>query len=72
MAERSPDFQFQEIKELKDNSENQKEKKYIDSAKLCTSFAKSKDFESNLLAYEGETKTGRTFSGSIRDVWKLY
>ena len=53
MAERFPDFQVEEIQELKENSENQNTKKRTFTwLNVWTSWAERKNFETNLLAYE--------------------
>ena len=53
MAERFPDFQVEKIQELKENSENQNTKKSMSTwLNVCTSWAESKNFETNLLSYE--------------------
>ena len=53
MAERFPDFQVEEIQELKENSENQNTKKRtLTWLNVWTSWAESKNFETNLLAYK--------------------
>ena len=55
MVERYPDFQVQEIQELEQNSENQNKKKSTTTwLNVWTSWAKSKNFETNLLSYEGK------------------
>ena len=55
MAERFPDFQVEEIQELKENSENQKTKKStLTWLNVWTSWAESKNFETNLLSYEAK------------------
>ena len=55
MAETSQDFQIQEIQELKENSESQKSKESISTWRnVWTSCTKSKDFETNLAAYEAK------------------
>ena len=51
MAQTFPEFEIQEIQELKENSENQNTKK---STLFWTSWAKNKNFETNLLAYEAK------------------
>ena len=52
MAERFPDFQVKEIQELKQNSENQNTKK--STTTWLNVWTKSKNFETNLLSYEGK------------------
>ena len=55
MAERFPDFQVEEIQELKQNSENQSAKKSATTwLNVWTSWAESKNFETNLLSYESK------------------
>ena len=55
MAERFPDFQVEEIQELKENSENQNTKKSTSTwLNVWTSWAESKNFETNLLSYEAK------------------
>ena len=55
MAERFPDFQVEEIQELKENSENQNMKKSTSTwLNVWTSWAESKNFGTNLLSYEGK------------------
>ena len=55
MAERFQDFQVEEIQELKQNSENQSAKKSATTwLNVWTSWAESKNFETNLLSYEGK------------------
>ena len=55
MAERFPDFEVEEIQELKENSENQNMKKSTSTwLNVWTSWAESKNFETNLLAYEAK------------------
>ena len=48
MAQTFPEFEIQEIQELKENSENQNTKK------STLFWAKNKNFETNLLAYEAK------------------
>ena len=50
MAERFPDFQVEEIQELNQN----KKKSTTTLLNVWTSWAKSKNFETNLLSYEGK------------------
>ena len=51
MAERFPDFQVEEIQELKENSENQNTKISTSTwLNVLTSWAESKNFETNLLS----------------------
>jgi len=51
MAERFPDFQVEEIQELKQNSENQNTKKSTTTwLNVWTSSTESKNFETNLLS----------------------
>ncbi|CAH3149708.1 unnamed protein product, partial [Porites lobata] len=55
MAERFPDFRVEEIQELKENSENQNTKKSTSTwLNVWTSWAESKNFETNLLSYEAK------------------
>ena len=55
MAERFPDFQVEEIQELKENSEHQNTKKSTSTwLNTWTSWAESKNFETNLLSYEAK------------------
>ena len=55
MAERFPDFQVEEIQEPKENSENQNTKKSTSTwLNVWTSWAESKNFETNLLSYEAK------------------
>ena len=57
MVERFPDFQVEEIHELKENSGNQNKKKSISTwLNVCTSWAESKNFETYLLSYEAKSK----------------
>ena len=57
MAERFPDFQVEEIQELKENSENQNTKKSTSTwLNVWTSWDESKNFETNLLSYEAKPK----------------
>ena len=58
MPERFRDFQVEEIEELKENSGNQNTKKSTSTwLNVWTSWAKSKNFESNLLSYEADGVT---------------
>ena len=68
MAESFPDFQVEEIQELKQNSENQNTKKSTTWLNVWTSWAESKNFETNLLSYEGKQldETLRKFVAEIR------
>ena len=69
MAERFPDFQVEEIQELKENSENQNTKKSISTwLNVWTSWAESKNFENNLLSYEPKQldETLQKFFAEIR------
>ena len=69
MAERFPDFQVEEIQELKQNSENQNKKKSTTTwLNVWTSWAESKNFETNLLSYEGKQldETSQKFFAEIR------
>ena len=69
MAERFPDFQVEEIQELKDNSENQNTKKSTSTwLNVWTSWAESKNFETNLLSYEAKQldETLQKFFAEIR------
>ena len=70
MVERFPDFEVEEIQELKENSENQNTKKKSTSTWLnvWTSWAESKNFETNLLAYEAKQldETLQKFFAEIR------
>ena len=69
MAERFPDFQVEEIQELKQNSENQKTKKSTTTwLNVWTNWAESKNFETNLLSYEGKQldETLQKFFAEIR------
>ena len=55
MAERFPDFQVEEIQELKENSENQNTKKSTSTwLNVWISWAESKNFGTNLLSYEAK------------------
>ena len=55
MAKRFPNFQVEEIQERKQNSENQNTKKSTTTwLNVWTSWAESKNFETNLLSYEGK------------------
>ena len=57
MAERFPDFQVEEIQELKENSKNQNTKKSTSTwPNVWTISAESKNFETNLLSYEAKPK----------------
>ena len=57
MAQRFPDFQVQEIQELKENSENQNKKKSTSTwLNVWTTWAESKNFETDLLSYEAKPK----------------
>ena len=48
-------FWNQEIKELKENSENQNTEKSTSTwLNVCTSLAENKNFETNLLAYQAK------------------
>ena len=70
MAERFPDFQVEEIQELKENSENQNTKKSTSTwLKVWTSWAESKNFESNLLSFEVKQldETLQKFFAEIRE-----
>ena len=66
MVERYPDFQIQEIQELKQNSENQNTKK--STTTWLNVWAERKNFESNLLSYEGKQvdETLQKFFAEIR------
>ena len=66
MAERFPDFQVQEIQELRQNSENQNTKK--STTTWLNVWAESKNFETNLLSYEGKQvdETLQKFFAEIR------
>ena len=69
MAERFPDFEVEEIQELKENSENQNRKKSASTwLNVWTSWAKSKNFETNLLEYKAKQldETLQTFFAEIR------
>ena len=69
MAERFPDFQVEEIQELKENSENQNTKKSKSTwLNAWTSWAESKNFETNLLSYEAKRldETLQKFFAKIR------
>ena len=69
MAERFPDFQVEEIQELKENSENQNTKKSTSTwLNVWTSWAESKNFETNLLSYEAKQldETLQKFFAEIR------
>lgn len=70
MAERFPDSQVEEIQELKENSENQNTKKKSTSTWLnvWTSWAESKNFETNLLSYDAKQldETLQKFFAKIR------
>ena len=68
MAERFPQFQVEEVQELKQNSENQNMKKSTTSLNVWTSWAESKNFEINLLSYEGKQldETLQKFFAEIR------
>ena len=69
MAERLPDFQVEEIQELKENSENQNTKKSTSTwMNVWTSWAESKKFETNLLSYEAKQldETLQKFFAEIR------
>ncbi|CAH3158175.1 unnamed protein product [Porites lobata] len=69
MAERFPDFQVEEIQELKENSENQNTKKSTSTwLNVWTSWAESKNFETNLLSYEAKQldETLQKFLAEIR------
>ena len=69
MAERFPDFQVEEIQELKENSENQNTKKSTSTwLNVWTSRAESKNFETNLLSYEAKQldETLQKFFAEIR------
>jgi len=53
MAERFPNFELQEIHDLLENAENKNTKKSTSTwLNVWKTWAKSKEFESNLLAYE--------------------
>ena len=70
MAERFPDFRFEEIQGLKENSENQNTKKSTSTwLKVWTSWAESKNFESNLLSFEVKQldETLQKFFAEIRE-----
>ena len=69
MAERFPDFQVEEIQELKENSENQNTKKSTSTwLHVWTSWAESKNFETNLLSCEAKQldETLQKFFAEIR------
>ena len=70
MAERFP-----EIQELKQNSENRNTKKSTTTwLNVWTSWAESKNFETNLLSYEGKQldETLQKFFAEIRKKFKSY
>ena len=69
MAERFPNFQVEEIQELKENSEIQNTKKSTSTwLNVWTSWAESKNFETNLLSYEAKQldETLQKFFAEIR------
>ena len=69
MAERFPDFQVEEIQELKENSENQNTKKSTSTwLNVWTSWAESKNFETNLVSNEAKQldETLQKFFDEIR------
>ena len=55
MAERFPGIEIQQIQELKENLEDQNTKKSTSTwLNVGTSWTENKNFETNLLAYEGK------------------